>query len=64
AAIRKEIPDFKMHYEVDPEREAIAQSWPDKMDDRCAREEWGWAPRYDLASMTSDMILNLKKKLL
>ena len=64
AAIRKEIPDFKMHYEVDPEREAIAQSWPDKMDDSCAREEWGWAPRYDLAAMTSDMVLNLKKKLL
>ena len=63
AAIRKEIPDFKMHYEVDPVREAIAQSWPDKMDDSCARAEWGWAPRYDLETMTKDMIVNLKKKL-
>ena len=64
AAIRKEIPGFRMRYEVDPVREAIAQSWPDKMDDSCARAEWGWAPRYDLESMTRDMIVNLKKKLL
>ena len=64
AAIRKEIPGFKMRYEVDPVREAIAQSWPDKMDDSCARAEWDWAPRYDLESMTRDMIVNLKKKLL
>ena len=64
AAIRKEIPGFKMRYEVDPMREAIAQSWPDKMDDSCARAEWDWAPRYDLESMTRDMIVNLKKKLL
>ena len=63
AAIRREIPDFKMRYEVDPVREAIAQSWPDSMDDSCARAEWGWAPRYDLETMTKDMIVNLKKKL-
>ena len=63
AAIRKEIPDFKMRYEVDPVREAIAQSWPDRIDDSCARAEWGWAPRYDLETMTKDMIVNLKKKL-
>ena len=64
AAIRREIPDFKMRYEVDPVREAIAQSWPDFMDDSCARAEWGWAPRYDLETMTKDMIVNLRKKLL
>jgi nucleoside-diphosphate-sugar epimerase len=63
AAIRREIPDFKMRYEVDPVREAIAQSWPDRMDDSCARAEWGWAPRFDLETMTKDMIVNLKKKL-
>ena len=62
-AVRKEIPGFRMRYEVDPVRQAIADSWPDKMDDSCARQEWGWAPQYDLAAMTSDMILNLKKKL-
>lgn len=64
AAIRKHYPDFKMRYEFDPVRQAIADSWPNKMDDSCAREEWGWTPSYDLDSMTEDMILNLKKKLL
>ena len=64
AAIRKEIPSLKVRYETDPVRQAIAESWPNRMDDTCAREEWGWAPRYDLAAMTSDMILHLKEKLL
>lgn len=64
AAIRKHYPDFKMRYELDPVRQAIADSWPNKMDDSCAREEWGWTPSYDLDSMTEDMIVNLKKKLL
>ena len=63
-AIRREIPGFRMRYEVDPVRQAIATSWPDRMDDSCARAEWGWAPRYDLGAMTHDMIVNLKKKLL
>lgn len=62
--IQEHIPGFKMRYEVDPVRQAIADSWPDKMDDSCAREEWGWTPSYDLESMTVDMIDALKKKLL
>lgn len=56
------VPGFKMRYEVDPVRQAIAESWPDKMDDSCAREDWGWTPAYDLDSMTVDMIQSLKKK--
>ena len=63
ASIRKYIPNFKMRYEVDPVRQAIADSWPDNMDDTCARKEWGWAPSYNLDSMTQDMIRNLKIKL-
>jgi len=64
AAIRKYIPDFRMRYEVDPVRQRIADSWPDKMDDSCAREEWGWAPTYGLDEMTRDMIVHLREKLL
>lgn len=64
AEIRKHYPDFKMRYEIDPVRQAIADSWPNRMDDSCARAEWGWKPSYDLASMTEDMILHLKEKLL
>lgn len=54
--IRKHIPQFEIDYEIDPLRQAIADSWPNWMDDTCAREEWGWKPRYDLAAMTSEML--------
>ncbi|MBR4408188.1 MAG: GDP-mannose 4,6-dehydratase [Bacteroidales bacterium] len=60
--IREYIPDFKMKYEVDPVRQAIADSWPDRMDDSCAREEWGWKPSFDLDSMTVDMLDALRRK--
>jgi len=62
-AIRKHIPEFKMRYEVDPVRQAIADSWPNKMDDVCARKEWGWSPSYNLESMTRDMIKHIRAKL-
>ncbi len=61
--IRKRIPDFTMRYEVDPVRQAIANSWPNKMDDSAARQEWGWQPEYDLAAMVQDMIAKLSEKL-
>lgn len=63
SAIKKRIPDFKMRYEVDPVREAIAQSWPDKMDDSCARNEWGWKPEVSFEQMVDIMIEALRKKL-
>jgi nucleoside-diphosphate-sugar epimerase len=62
ASIQKYIPDFKMHYEFDPVRQAIADSWPNKMDDSCARNEWDWKPSYDLDSMTQDMIKTLRER--
>ena len=64
AKIKEYVPDFKMSYELDPLRQAIADSWPDSLDDSCAREEWGWKPEYDLDRMTQDMLVNLRKKLL
>lgn len=60
--IREHVPDFKMTYELDPLRQAIADSWPDSLDDSCAREEWDWKPEYDLEAMTVDMLENLRKK--
>ena len=63
AEIKKQKPDFEMVYDVDPLKQSIAESWPDKMDDTCARREWGWAPNYDLRRMTIDMLENLEKKL-
>jgi nucleoside-diphosphate-sugar epimerase len=62
--IKKHIPDFVISYSVDPLRQSIADTWPDSLDDTCAREEWGWSPDYDISQMTKDMLENLKKKLL
>jgi len=61
ASIKKIIPDFSIDYNVDPLRQAIADSWPNKMEDRVAREEWGWMPDYDLDATTEDMIRNISQ---
>ena len=63
-AIKKYVPAFEMSYAPEPIKQAIADSWPNKMDDSCARKEWGWAPTYDLDKMTIDMLNCLKKKLI
>lgn len=63
AEIRKHIPEFIMDYDIDEVRQAIAESWPNKMDDTCAHEEWGWKHEYDLPKMTEDMMNILSKKL-
>ena len=61
--IKEYVPDFKMEYESDPLRQSIADSWPDSLDDSCARIEWGWKPVYDLDAMTRDMLEKLRIKL-
>jgi nucleoside-diphosphate-sugar epimerase len=61
--IRKHIPEFAINYDIDHVRQAIADSWPNSMDDSCARSEWGWKPEYDLARMTQEMIDLLSRKL-
>jgi nucleoside-diphosphate-sugar epimerase len=63
AEIKKIIPEFTMGYKIDPLRQAIADSWPNSMDDGAARAQWGWDPEYDLAAMTRDMIEKLSEKL-
>ena len=63
AAIRKHVPDFEMTYQIDPLKQSIADSWPDSLDDSCAREEWDWMPQFDLESMTVDMLEKLRAKL-
>ncbi len=56
AYIRKYIPTFEIDYNIDPVRQAIANSWPNSMEDYAARVEWGWEPEYDLDAMTQDML--------
>lgn len=62
-SIRAHIPEFVIDYEVDPVRQAIADSWPQSIDDSAARSEWGWQPQYDLAAMTEDMLDKLRVRL-
>ena len=61
AAIKKHIPEFTISYAPD-ERQAIANSWTESIDDHEARADWGWKPQYDLESMTLEMLTQLKKK--
>lgn len=63
AAIKKYRPEFEMEYDVDPLKQSIAESWPDSLDDSCARQEWDWKPTYDLDSMTRDMLDKLSARL-
>lgn len=63
AAIKKYIPEFEIAYDVNPDIQKIADSWPNSLDDREAREQWGWDPKYDLDAMTKDMLEKLSKKL-
>jgi nucleoside-diphosphate-sugar epimerase len=59
AEIKKHIPDFKLDCKPDY-RQAIADSWPQSIDDSVARRDWGWKNEFDLARMTEDMLKNLK----
>lgn len=54
-AIRAERPGFTIDYAPDF-RQAIADSWPRSLDDRAAREDWGWQPRYDLQALVREML--------
>ena len=58
--IKQYVPGFTMEYGIDPLRQSIADSWPNSLDDSCAREEWGWQPVFDLDAMTQDMLAKLK----
>lgn len=62
ASIREVIPTFEMTYQLDELRQGIADSWPNSLDDSCARNEWDWKPQYDLTAMTRDMIETIRRK--
>jgi nucleoside-diphosphate-sugar epimerase len=62
-AIRAHMPGFEMDYDVDPVRQRIAESWPQRLDDSAARREWGWQPEYDMEAMVGDMLTRLGDRL-
>ncbi|RNL80798.1 NAD-dependent epimerase/dehydratase family protein [Sinomicrobium pectinilyticum] len=57
--IKEHIPDFTISYAPDF-RQKIADTWPQSIDDSSAREDWGWKARYDLKTITADMLSNLQ----
>ncbi len=60
--IKKRIPSFTWNYEIDPVKAQISASWPDCLDDSCAREEWGWNPKWGMDAVIDDMLAACKKK--
>jgi nucleoside-diphosphate-sugar epimerase len=62
AEIQKHIPEFALKYKVDPVRQSIADSWPNRIDSTCAKEEWGFKPEYNLEKMTKDILSKLSLK--
>ena len=60
--VERHVPGFQMEYNVDPVKDVISRSWPNSLDDSCAREEWGWKPEWDLESMTVDMLKAVRAK--
>ena len=60
--IKKRVPTFTWDYEVDPVKAQISASWPDCLDDSCAREEWGWNPKWGMDAVIDDMLAACKKK--
>ncbi len=61
-AIKKRVPSFTWDYNIDPVKAQISASWPDCLDDSCAREEWGWNPQWGLDEMIDDMLAACAKK--
>lgn len=61
ASIRRCIPSFTIGYKIDPVKQALADSWPDCLEDYAARVEWDWRPRYGLDEMTRDMLTALSR---
>lgn len=62
AEVKLLVPELEVKFEIDELRQSIADSWPNSMDDSCARAEWGWKPEYDLRAMSEDMVLKLRQK--
>ena len=60
--IKKRIPSFTWDYEIDPVKAQISASWPDCLDDSCAREEWGWNPKWGMDAVIDDMLAACRKK--
>ncbi len=59
-AIKKQLPNFNITYNPDF-RQAIADSWPNSIDDAITEQHWGWKAQFDLPKIVNEMIKNIKK---
>ena len=57
--IKKHLPDFHITYKPDI-RQQYADSWPKSIDDSSARNDWGWKPKFNLSTMTEDMLQHIQ----
>lgn len=62
-SVRRVLPDVRIGFASDPHRQAILDSWPRALDDRCAHEDWGWKATFDLEAMTDDLIPRIRELL-
>jgi threonine 3-dehydrogenase len=60
-AVKTRVPGVEITYKVDPARQAILDSWPRRLDDSCARADWGWKAKYDLDRMSDDLVPKIRK---
>ena len=60
--LKSDVAELAGVYDIDPVKREIAESWPNSLDDTCAREEWGWKPEWDLSRMTDDMLEHIRAK--
>ena len=60
-AVKKRVAGVEITYKVDPARQAILDSWPKRLDDSCARADWGWKASYDLDRMSDDLVPKIRK---
>jgi len=61
--IKQHMPEFTLTYAENDPRQAIADSWPQSIDDTYAQKDWDWNPEYDIQRLTSEMLKNLKNSL-
>ncbi len=62
-SIKKHIPEFELKYDVDPMRQAIAESWPNSLDCDEAKAQWNFKCEYDLDKMTEKMLSGIREKM-
>jgi len=58
AEVRRHVPEFNVEFRPDF-RQAIAEGWPNSIDDSAAQKDWGWKPHFDLSDIVADMLKNL-----